>query len=78
MPAWLSAVLVALWEILKPWILPAAAAAVGSELQKGKAAEATLKGVVDAAKASADNRRLSYAERVQFLERRSRVRGIRK
>jgi hypothetical protein len=78
MPAWLSALLVALWELIKPWLMPTAAAAVGSELQKGKQAQDTLKGVQDAAKASADNRRLPYDERVQFLERRGRVRGLRK
>ncbi len=78
MPAWLTAFIAAVWKFIEPMIAPMLAAKVGAELQKGKDAEATLKGVEDAAKASADNRRLSYDERAQFLEGRGRVRGLRK
>ncbi len=76
MPAWLTALIAAVWEVLKPWVMPVGAGVVGSELQKGQEARETLDKVYEADKAVAAARGWSPADRVRYLERRGRMRDI--
>lgn len=76
MPTWLTALVAAVWEILKPWVMPVGAAVVGSELQKGQAAQETLDKIHEADEAAAVTRGWSRADRLRYLDERRRLRNI--
>lgn len=76
MPAWLAAVIAAIWEVIKPLLTPAAAAVVGAELQKGQDAYEALDHIQKGDKAAAATRGWSRADRMRFLEQRGRVRDL--
>ena len=76
MPTWLLATLAAIWEAIRPYIAPFVAGVIGMRAEKGEEAIRTKESMNNAADAAADMRGKSFDERVQFLERRSRVRGV--
>jgi hypothetical protein len=68
MPAWLTALFAALWELVKPWVVPAGAAVLGSELQKGQEAQNTLDKIHEANEAATVTRGWSRADRLRYFD----------
>jgi hypothetical protein len=72
----LIAALTALWKAIKPYVAPVVSFLAGMNYQQGQDAKKELADVSKAASAVADFRNATFDERVQFLERRKRVRGV--
>lgn len=75
MTEWLLPILTALWKLVEPMIAPLLGVRLGMELQDGKSAKESLKGIEkgNALANSADS--LSRADKLRYLESRKRVRN---
>ncbi|ANL71941.1 hypothetical protein AMC83_CH01958 [Rhizobium phaseoli] len=67
---------VALIAALEPWLEKLSLYLAGRQAQKGDDAQKSLERVEAANRAAADMRGKPFDERVQYLKRRGRVRGL--